>query len=231
MKNFDHVFQPGFIEVFQKDFYLKGKWAQIHFRNNNPVILELGCGKGEYTIGLAQENPDINYIGVDIKGARIWRGAKTAREKGLKNVAFIRTSIEHINSFFDQNEISEIWLTFSDPQPKKPKKRLSSSVFINRYQKFLKPDAIIHIKTDNILLFEYSLALARINEFNIKTFTNNVYLSDGMPKAVKEIQTFYEKQFLSAGKCIYYLEFIVPPDKKTTEPEEFNKIESVKYRE
>lgn len=158
-----------------------------------------------------------------------WR--QTAMEKGLKNVAFIRTSIEHITSFFDKNEISEIWLTFSDPQPKKPKKRLSSSVFLSRYQKFIKPDAIIHLKTDNILLFEYSHALTKVNNLKINTFTNNVYLSDKIPNPVKQIQTFYEKQFLSAGKCIYYLEFEVPNDVLLIEPEEFNKIESVKFRE
>jgi tRNA (guanine-N7-)-methyltransferase len=122
MKGFENVFQPGFNEVFQKDFYLKGRWNQSYFKNSNPLILELGCGKGEYTTGLALENKDFNYVGIDIKGARIWRGAKTALENGLKNVVFIRTGIEHIVSFFDNNEISEIWLTFSDPQPKKPKK-------------------------------------------------------------------------------------------------------------
>jgi tRNA (guanine-N7-)-methyltransferase len=230
MKSFSHVLQPGFYEVFEKDFHLKSKWAQTFFKNNNPIILELGCGKGEYTTGLAEQNPNKNYIGIDIKGARIWRGAKTAKEKGLKNVAFIRTSIDLIASLFGPEEIDEIWLTFSDPQPKKPKKRLSSSIFLNRYLKFLKAGSIIHVKTDNRLLYEYSLALARINNFNITFSSTNIYSDDNLPETVKNIQTFYEKQFLSEGKAIYYLEYIVPNNISIIEPEDFNKIESIKYR-
>lgn len=230
MKGFDHVFQPGFNEVFQKDFGLKGKWAQSFFCNNNPIILELGCGKGEYTVNLAKNNPSINYIGIDIKGARIWRGAKTAKELNLKNVAFIRTSIDHIESFFTKNEVSEIWLTFSDPQPKKPKKRLSSSVFLQRYQYFLIPNGIVHIKTDNQLLFEYSLALSKLNKFEINHSSRNVYDDESIPLITREIQTFYEKQFLDLGKKIYYLEFKIPDQAIIVEPEEFNKVESNKYR-
>jgi tRNA (guanine-N7-)-methyltransferase len=230
MKGFSHVLQPGFNEVFEKDYYLKGKWAKSFFNNNNPIVLELGCGKGEYTTGLAEQNPDKNFIGIDIKGARIWRGAKTAKEKGLKNVAFIRTSIDLIVSLFGPEEIDEIWLTFSDPQPKKPKKRLSSSVFLNRYLKFLKPCSIIHIKTDNRLLYEYSLALAKINNFIINFISSNIYNDDNLPEKVKNIQTFYEKQFLSEGKPIYYLEYIVPNNLSIIEPDDFNKIESLKYR-
>ena len=229
MKTFNHVLQPGFNEVFDKDYHLKGKWACDFFRNNNPVVLELGCGKGEYTTGLAEQNPQINYIGIDIKGARIWRGAKTALEKNLKNVAFIRTGIDHILSFFGKNEINEIWLTFSDPQPKKPKKRLSSSMFLNRYASFLKPGAIIHIKTDNRLLYEYSLALANANQFKIIYASKNVY-SENLPVAVTQIQTFYEKQFLDEGKSIHYLEYSLPENVRFIEPEEFNKVESLKYR-
>jgi tRNA (guanine-N7-)-methyltransferase len=230
MKSFSHVLQPGFNQIFDKDFYLKGKWSQSFFGNDNPIVLELGCGKGEYTTGLAEQNPFINYIGVDIKGARIWRGAKTAKDKGLKNVAFIRTSIDHISSFFAEHEISEIWLTFSDPQPKKPKKRLSSSVFLNRYKNFLKHGSIIHLKTDNALLYEYSLALARVNHFKINYSSSNVY-EDDMPLVVKQIQTFYEKQFLAEGKNIHYLEFIFPHIEKVVEPEEFNKVESLKFKD
>jgi len=230
MKSFSHVLQPGFNEIYEKNYYLKGNWAQSFFGNDNPIVLELGCGKGEYTTGLAEINPCINFIGVDIKGARIWRGAKTAKEKGLKNVAFIRTSIEHISSFFAESEISEIWLTFSDPQPKKPKKRLSSSVFLNRYRNFLKPGALIHLKTDNVLLYEYSLALARVNQFSINFASNNVY-SENLPEDVLKIQTFYEKQFLAQSKPIHYLEYMLPIDKLVIEPDDFNKIESVKYRE
>ena len=230
MKGYTNVFQPGFNEVFQKDFDLKGKWNQSYFENVNPVVLELGCGKGEYTTGLARQNPDINYIGIDIKGARIWRGAKTARELGLKNVAFIRTSIEHIVSFFNKGEISEVWLTFSDPQPKKPKKRLSSSVFLNRYSRFLKPNAVIHLKTDNPLLFEYSYALSITNNLNINYLSRDIYSDKGLPEAVSQIQTFYEKQFLAAQKPIYYLQFVLPGDMLLSEPDDFNKFESQKFK-
>jgi tRNA (guanine-N7-)-methyltransferase len=175
MENFDNVFQPEFKEVYQKDYRLKGKWAIGYFKNTNPIIIELGCGKGEYTTGLAEKYPNCNFIGIDIKGARMWRGAKTAFKKKLKNVAFVRTRIDFIESFFGKNEINEVWLTFSDPQPKKVKKRLSSSAFINKYRKFLKENGLIHIKTDSSLLFEYSLALAEENKFFI-TFIGNLIL-------------------------------------------------------
>jgi tRNA (guanine-N7-)-methyltransferase len=231
MKTFNHVFQPGFNEIFNNNYHLKGNWAQSFFGNNNPVVLELGCGKGEYTTGLAEEYPQINYIGIDIKGARIWRGAKTSKEKGLRNVAFLRTSIDHIVSFFAPNEVAEIWLTFSDPQPKKPKKRLSSSVFLNRYIQFLKPGAIIHLKTDNRLLYEYSLALVKVNGLKINFASSDIYADNGLPTHVTQIQTFYEKQFLAGKKPIHYLEFVVGGSENIIEPEEFNKFESLKYRE
>jgi tRNA (guanine-N7-)-methyltransferase len=230
MKSFEHVLQPGFDEIFEKDYYLKSKWSECFFKNNNPIVLELGCGKGEYTIGLAIQNPAINYIGVDIKGARIWRGAKIAKEKGLTNVAFVRTSIEHIVSFFGTNEISEIWLTFSDPQPKKPKKRLSSSTFLKKYMNFVCNEGLIHLKTDNRLLYEYSLALAKINNLNITYSCSDIYASSNIPPVVTNIQTFYEKQFLTQGKPIHYLEFKLPGFYNINEPEEFNKNESLKYR-
>ncbi len=222
MKEFDNVYQTGFKEVLNNDFYLKGKWHKEVFKNNNPIVLELGCGKGEYTVGLAQRYPDKNFIGVDIKGARIYKGAKAALDKNLQNVRFIRTRIDFILSFFAENEVSEIWLTFPDPQPKKFKKRLSSSTFLNRYAKFLKKDAQIHLKTDNRLLYEYTKALAEVNKFIINTACADVYKNNNLPEEVLNIQTFYEKQFLSENKNIHYLNFVLHNILPYIEPTEFN---------
>jgi len=223
LKSFEHVIQPVYTEILNQDFHLKGKWSEVFFKNNNPIVLELGCGKGEYTTGLAELNPNINYIGIDLKGARIWRGAKTVIEKGLNNVAFIRSAIDPIQSFFGENEISEIWLTFSDPQPNKPKKRLSSSLFLNKYLSFLKPGGIFHLKTDSILLFDYTYAIVRENNFSIIYKSNNIYNDEQMPDAVKNIQTFYEKKFISVGKKINYLQFIVNHNSLVIEPSELDK--------
>lgn len=225
MKEFKNVFQPGFREVYQNEYKLKGKWAAEYFKNTNPIVLELGCGKGEYTVGLAQRNPNVNFIGIDIKGARIWRGAKTALEKDLKNAAFVRSSIDLVPSIFGKNEIDEIWLTFSDPQPKKPRKRLSSSLFLNRYLNFLKPNGIIHLKTDSKLLFEYTNALAEENKFFINFISRDIYADNQLPEPVAGIQTFYEKQFLGEGKKIHYLEFKVTGNKEIAEPKEFEEPE------
>lgn len=229
-EGFEHVLQPGFKEVFQKDYKLKGKWRTEFFKNNKPIVVELGCGKGEYTVGLAERNPNINYIGIDIKGARIWRGAKTAHEKGMKNVAFVRISINLIESFFAEGEVDEIWLTFSDPQPKRHKRRLTSSVFINKYKKFLKNDGIVNIKTDSRLLFEYSNALAEINKFKINYLSKNVYNDDSLPEPVTGIQTFYEEQFRGKGHKIHFLQFEISNESEVLEPEEFNNNEAVKYK-
>jgi len=220
ISNFNHVLQPKFLDVYNKDYYLKGNWSQNFFKNENPIVLELGCGKGEYTTGLAELNPHINYIGIDIKGARICKGAKTALEKNLKNVAFIRTSIEPIQSFFSENEISEIWLTFSDPQPNKPKKRLSSSLFLNKYNSFLQDGGIIHLKTDSRILFEYTFALVKENNLIINHKSTNVYSDDYLPDVVKNIQTFYEKKFIVMGKSINYLEFELNKNNLINEPQE-----------
>ena len=222
MKGFDNVYQADYNKVLNKDFYLKGKWHQEVFNNNNPIVLELGCGKGEYTVGLAERYPDKNFIGVDIKGARIYKGAKAALEKGLQNVRFIRTRIDFILSFFASDEVSEIWLTFPDPQPKKYKKRLSSSMFLNRYAQFLKSNAQIHLKTDNRLLYEYTKALAEVNKFEIIYACADVYANNKLPEEVLSIQTFYEKQFLAENKNIHYLNFILHNILPYIEPEEFN---------
>ncbi len=206
-ETFGNVFQPKFDEVFRTDYYMKGKWREKYFKNNNPLVLELGCGKGEYTVALAQQNRDINYIGIDIKGARLWRGAKTAVEQNLNNVAFVRSSIDLIASIFDADEVDEIWLTFSDPQPKKPHKRLSSANFLNKYKHFIKQNGKIHVKTDNQMLYEYSCEVAKINNFKIHYNCADVYNNAELPAEVTAIQTFYEKRFLAEGSKIHYLEY------------------------
>ncbi len=204
---FDHLFQRNF-EQLENGFHLKGRWHEEYFGNENPIILELGCGKGEYTIGLAQRHPDRNYVGVDIKGSRMWVGCKKVKELGIKNVAFIRTHIELTEFFFGPDEIDEIWLTFSDPQPRKSKEknRLSSPQFLQRYSKFLKKNNIIHLKTDNRSLFDYTLKVIEENGHGKGFVSFDVY-GDGAPQEVLEIQTFYEEKWREEGRTIHYLNF------------------------
>jgi tRNA (guanine-N7-)-methyltransferase len=206
MERFEHVVQAPYNKVEQTDFHLKGKWATGFFKNENPLIVELGCGKGEYTVELAERNPNINFIGVDIKGARLHNGAKKALEKELKNVAFLRTNIEIISHFFAEEEVAEIWLTFPDPQMKKTRKRLTSTAFLNRYKTFLKKDGIVHLKTDSNFQFTYTSALVHLNQFEILAETDNLYESDLLTETL-QIKTFYEKQWLSRGITIKYLAF------------------------
>jgi len=222
MRGFDNLYQPKYDQVLAKDFHLKGKWNKQVFKNEKPIVLELGCGKAEYTTGLAERYPEKNFIGVDIKGARLYRGAKTAIEKGLKNTAFIRTRVDFIESFFAENEISEIWFTFPDPQPKRIRKRLSSSLFLNRYTNFLVNDAIIHLKTDSKLFYAYTKALAIENNFKFIFDCDDVYANNTIPEEVLNIQTFYEKQFLEKSKNIHYLEFQLNNINPYKEPVEFN---------
>ncbi len=219
MKSFRNVFQPAFEEVFGKDHKLKNNWGGIHFRNKNPLILELGCGKGEYTVGLAQLFPGKNFIGVDIKGARIWTGARQAQLEKISNVAFIRTRIEFINSFFGEDEVDEIWLTFPDPQLKKRrnKKRLTTAGFLNLYRDFLKDGGIIHLKTDNKVLYNYTLGLLEQNEITPLIATGDLYGSK-QADLVFGIRTFYEDQFIEEGLKIHYLKFELPKDRIITEP-------------
>jgi len=218
MDTFGHVVQPSYNEVFQKDHPLKGKWNQRFFNNDNPIILELGCGKGEYTVGLARQYPEINFIGIDIKGARMWKGAKTARQEGLNNVGFIRTRIDFICSFFAPNEVKEVWITFPDPQPKKYYKRLTSTRFLGYYKDFLKPDGYIHLKTDNKELFVYTKEIIKINNLELIEDTDNLYRSD-VDSIVLSIKTFYEKHFLEEGKPIHYLKFKINNTVELAEPE------------
>jgi len=211
MEAFERVIQPDFEEVFKKDYVLKGKWAEEVFHNSNPITLELGCGKGEYTVNLAKLYPERNFIGVDIKGARIWKGAKTANEMDLKNVAFLRTRIELIQSFFARNEIEEIWITFPDPQLKKKrnKKRLTGARFLNLYKGFLIDNGPVHLKTDSDVLHHYTSKLVEANRLKILQQSDDLYHS-GFDDEVLRIKTFYENQFLDEGCKITYISFQLP---------------------
>ena len=215
LATFDRVFEPPLNEAIEgKDYEFKGKWAQEVFGNENPIVLELGCGKGEYTIAQARRNPNSNYIGVDIKGQRVWRGAKTINEEDIRNVAFLRTRIEFIERFFAPGEVSEIWLTFSDPQPKDEKgtKRITSSVVIEqRYRNILKPDSIIHVKSDSALLYELSKESYVEAGYQINYDSTDVYgeLVHRVPAELRdllEVKTFYEQMWLEQGKKIHYLQ-------------------------
>jgi tRNA (guanine-N7-)-methyltransferase len=217
METFPNVLQPPFNEVFNKNFYLKGRWGTDFFRNEQALTLELGCGKGEYTVGLATLYPACNFIGVDIKGARIWKGAKAAIDAKLNNAAFLRTRIDFINSFFAESEVQEIWITFPDPQPKKSKKRLTSSLFLTRYRKFLRPGGYVNLKTDNAALFNYTLKLAHFNNLPVDFATNDLY-SSGYDSEILSIQTFYEAMWIKAGLKIHYIRFQLTGNNVLMEP-------------
>jgi tRNA (guanine-N7-)-methyltransferase len=206
VEGFSNVIQPPFNEVFQQEHSLKGRWNGDYFKNQNTVTLELGCGKGEYTVGLAKLFPERNFIGIDIKGSRIWKGAKTAIQDGLTNVAFIRTQIDFIESFFKAGEVQEIWITFPDPQLKKFRKRLTSSLFLKRYQKFLQKDGFINLKTDSAELFEYTRELALHNKMKIGFLTDDLYRS-GYDDKILSIRTYYESMWLAQGKPIHFIRF------------------------
>jgi tRNA (guanine-N7-)-methyltransferase len=208
MKTFSNVFEA---EV-GKEFEMKGKWREQYFKNDNPIVLELGCGKGEYAFGLGEFYPDKNFIGVDIKGARMFIGAKDALDKKMSNVAFLRTRIDYITEFFAENEVDEIWLTFSDPQPKKPRKGLSSPLFINRYRQFLKPGGIVHMKTDSDILFEYTEEQIKEQNYECLELTWDLYgeLPENIDPKTREIfhiKTHYEKLFTAKGSVIKYCKF------------------------
>ena len=201
--------EPGSKELKLNPHPIRGRWGAEMFGNSNPIVLELGCGKGDYTIALALRNPNINYIGVDIKGARLWKGAKYATENALPNVAFLRTRIEFIDAFFGPDEVSEIWLTFSDPQLRGSENaRLSSPLFLARYRNFLKPGGIVHLKTDSRYLYEYTQAVVKCNKLSLLHCDTDVYHSNvKLPEEVREVQTFYEKMFLEMGLPITYMAF------------------------
>lgn len=205
------------------DHPIKGNWNSRMFAKEQPIVLELGCGKGEYTIDLSSRFPECNYIGVDIKGARLWKGAKHAAQNNLPNVAFLRTRIEFIEAFFGPGEVSEIWLTFSDPQLKSENSRLTSPVFLNRYRKFLKPGGVVRLKTDSRFLHEYSKAVAQENGLRILASTTDLYDERSIDNpALYEVQTFYERMFLSQGYKITYLEFTIDKEGEYIHPSSFD---------
>lgn len=219
LETFHHVFQvPSGILLSGKGFEWKGKWNEMFFKNNNPIVLELGCGKGEYTVELARQFPDKNYIGVDIKGNRIWTGARKSLQEGLRNAAFIRTNIEMIHHFFSSNEVSEIWLTFPDPQMKKTSKRLTATNFIRSYLNFLKPEGVIHLKTDSNFMFTYTCEMVKANHFQVIDYQEDIYASESV-SPILNIKTYYEQQWLERGIAIKYIGFMPLKNSELIEPD------------
>ncbi|MDR2810061.1 MAG: tRNA (guanosine(46)-N7)-methyltransferase TrmB [Tannerellaceae bacterium] len=218
MATYPHVFQASFDIRKEDGFALKGHWRDGFFRNTHPLVLELGCGKGEYTIGLGRRRPDANFIGVDIKGARMWSGAKESLEAGMRNVAFLRTRIEFLPAFFAPGEVSELWLTFPDPQMKKRNKRLTSTAFLRLYQQTLAPGGKIHLKTDSHFLYTYTLALARVNRFPVPLCCDDLYQSHPHSE-ILSIRTAYEQQWIERGIAIKYLCFVYEERETLVEPD------------
>ena len=218
MKDYPHVFQYPFAVLQEKGFEMKGHWNEKFFENNNPVVLELVCGKGEYTVGLAKLFPEKNFIGIDIKGARMWTGAKQSLAENLTNVAFLRTHIELISCFFAPAEVSEIWITFPDPQMNKTNKRMTSTRFMKLYREILTDRGIIHLKTDSNFMYSYTCEMVKINHFPVLVQTDDLYHS-GLADEILSIQTFYEQQWLDRGLSIKYLKFIGEHRDKYIEPD------------
>ena len=218
LASYPHVFEYPYSVVDNVPFELKGKWGESFFKNDHPIVLELGCGRGEYTVGLGRLFPEKNFIGVDIKGARMWTGATESLREGMKNVAFLRTNIEIIDRFFGANEVSEIWLTFSDPQMKKPTKRLTSSYFLERYRRFLKDGGLVHVKSDSNFLYTYTKYLIETNSLPVEVMTDDLYHS-GQADEILGIRTYYEQQWLDRGLNIKYIKFVLPHEGKLEEPE------------
>lgn len=227
MASYPHVFEYPYAEVENVPFELRGNWNKNFFKNNNPIVLELGCGRGEYTVGLGRLFPDKNFIGVDIKGSRMWTGATESLKTGMKNVAFLRTNIEIIDRFFAANEVSEVWLTFSDPQMKKATKRLTSTFFMERYRSFLVPDGIIHLKTDSNFMYTYTRYMIEENKLPVEVMTEDLYHS-GLADEILNIKTYYEQQWLDRGLNIKYIKFNLPTDVVLREPDV--EIELDEYR-
>ena len=222
MASYENVFQYPFSVVEHVPFEMKGHWREQYFHNDHPIVLELGCGKGEYTVELAKLYPDTNFVGVDIKGARMWTGATQALHEGLKNVAFLRTNIEIIERFFSENEVQEIWLTFSDPQMKNPRKRLTSTYFMERYRKFLVDGGIIHLKTDSNFLFTYTTYMVEHNHLPVLLSTRDLYSENSENSEYSEaasIQTYYESMWIARGLNIKYMKWRLPRTGTLSEPD------------
>lgn len=234
MERYENVFQYPYSVVDNVPFEMKGNWRQCYFHNDNPIVLELGCGRGEYAVGLAKMYPDVNFVGVDIKGARMWTGATQALNEGLKNVAFLRTNIEIIDRFFAPDEVQEIWLTFSDPQMKNPRKRLTSTYFLERYRKFLVDGGVIHLKTDSNFLFSYTSHVVDENHLPLLIRTADLYSECSTDNEQDEtakilsIQTYYESMWKERGIKIKYQKFQLPHAPVLKEPEV--EIEMDEYR-
>ena len=236
-ETFSCLLQPSAQELLAdgyfnlRDHAVKGHWAE-RFGNDRPIVLELGCGKGEYTVALAERDPERNYIGVDIKGARLWKGAKYATEHGLPNVAFLRTRVEFISAFFAPGEVSEVWLTFSDPQYRSENSRLCSPLFLERYRNFLRPGGVVHLKTDSRFLHEYARAVCAANALQVLTCTQDLYAgTDSIQPVVREVKTFYENLFLQQGYPITYLSFVIEPDGPFVSPRDPEEFDTKKWRE
>ena len=230
METFHNVFQCGAREMVEDSpiVAMRGKWHEEYFHNDNPIVLELGCGRGEYTVGLAARYPDKNYIGIDIKGARMWAGAKQAELAGMKNVAFLRTNIEMLTHFFAPNEVAEIWITFPDPQMKKATKRLTSTYFMQRYEELLQENGLIHLKTDSPFLYTYTQAMVKENGYPLLVDTCDLYNTEQVSKIenresdieeARALQTHYEHQWLDRGLTIKYLRWQLPANPSLIEPE------------
>ena len=208
-ETFSNVVQPTREEILSGEFPYKGNWQKDFFKNDKPLVLEMGCGKGEYSVGLAKMHPEKNYLGIDIKGARFWRGAKTALEENLDNVGFLRSQIELVDQIFAENEVDEIWITFPDPQIKykRTKHRMTNSEFLQKYKKILKPDGVVNLKTDSEFMHGYTLGLLHGEGHEVLQANHDVYKNDYSPKEVTGMQTFYEKQYLEQGKPITFIKF------------------------
>ncbi len=218
METFERVFQFPFAALENNRCELRGKWHDEVFGNHNPIVLELGCGKGEYTVGMAERFPDKNFIGIDIKGARMWTGAKTVNQKNIGNAAFLRTNIELIEAFFEPGEVNEIWITFPDPQMKKERKRLTGTRFLELYRHIMKDGGILHLKTDSPFLYTYTHLLAEHNRLETIVDTKDLYNDPDVVTDILGIKTFYEQQWLSRGLSIKYICFPLPKDGKLEEP-------------
>ena len=227
MNHYPHVFQYPFSVLQEKEFEMKGQWNESFFGSDHPIVIELGCGKGEYTVGLAKLYPEKNFIGIDIKGARMWNGATQSFQDKMTNVAFLRTHIEWIDRFFAPGEVSEIWITFPDPQMAKVNKRMTSARFMQLYSRILKANGIIHLKTDSPFMFAYTCAMVQANHLPVEVETGDLYNS-GSVDTILSIQTFYEQQWLGRGMRIKYIRFICEARSNYQEPE--IEIERDNYR-